>query len=56
MQNIQSILAVAGIGMIAYVLRWQIGFFTLESVKVGWKVDAFFVVGAMLVAQRFLLS
>ncbi len=54
MHTIQSVLALLGIGMIAYVLRWQIGFCTLESVKVGQRTDVFFTVGSMLIAQRFL--
>ena len=53
--DIQSILAITGCGMIAGVLRLQIGFFTLESIRVNKWADYWFVAGVMLVAQRFIL-
>ncbi len=50
---IQVLLAVAGCGMIARVLRWQVGFCTLDSVEVGWRADFYFTGGVVLVAQYF---
>ena len=49
----QAVLAITGCGMIASVLRWQIGFFTLDSINVAPRTDRLFILGVVLVAQYF---